>query len=243
MTAEPAPSDASPPVWFVRGARGVVSVPAVILMTSFIGFGVLCRETGLSLGEAMFMTGIVWALPGQVVLVGAIGAGASLPVAALAVALSAVRLTPMVAAWVPVVRSERTPVWRLLALSHFVAVTAWVWGMLRLPALPPAARAPYFAGFGTTLTLCGMAVTGLSYVATGALPPVLAGALFFLTPIYFVTALTAAARIDAERIALAAGLAFGPLFQVWGVALDLLWAGLIGGTLAFALHRAIRRRA
>jgi predicted branched-subunit amino acid permease len=243
MTAEPAPSDASPAVWFLKGARGIASVPAAILMTSFIGFGVLCRETGLTLGEAVFMTVVVWALPGQVVLVGAIGAGASLPVTAVAVTLSAVRLMPMVAAWVPVVRAERTPVWRLLALSHFVAVTAWVWAMLRLPALPPAARAPYFAGFGTTLTLCGMAITGLSYAVTGALPPVLAGALFFLTPVYFVTALTAAARLDAERVALAAGLALGPLFQALGVALDLLWAGLIGGTLAWGLSRARRGRA
>jgi hypothetical protein len=114
--------------------------------------------------------------------------------------------------------------------------------MLRLPALPPAARAPYFAGFGVTLTLSCIAIAGLNYAVTGALPPVLAGALFFLTPIYFVTALTAAARIDAERIALAAGLALGPLFQALGVALDLLWAGLVGGTLAWGLRRALRRR-
>ncbi|WP_245431368.1 AzlC family ABC transporter permease, partial [Rhodoplanes roseus] len=61
--------------WFLRGVGGIVSVPAFILMASFIGFGVLCRESGITLGEAVFMTGFVWALPSQLVLVGAIAAG------------------------------------------------------------------------------------------------------------------------------------------------------------------------
>jgi len=62
----------SPLVWFARGTLGIASAPALILMVTFIGFGVLCRESGLTLGQAMFMTASVWALPSQVVLVGSI---------------------------------------------------------------------------------------------------------------------------------------------------------------------------
>ncbi|TDI59750.1 MAG: branched-chain amino acid ABC transporter permease, partial [Alphaproteobacteria bacterium] len=175
----------------------------------------------------------VWALPSQVVLVGSVASGASLLVTAIAVALSAVRLTPMVAAWVPMVRQRETPRWRLLVLSHFVAITAWVWSFLKLPALPRAARIPYFAGFAVTLSVCNIAVTAASFLLAGTLPVQAAGALFFLMPIYFLTVLSAAARIAAERYALAIGLVLGPLLFWLDVGLSLVWVGLGGGTLAW----------
>jgi predicted branched-subunit amino acid permease len=230
-------------VWFARGMLGITSAPALILMVTFIGFGVLCRETGLTLGQAVFMTAFIWALPSQVVLVGSIASGASLLVTWIAVALSAVRLTPMVAAWVPIVRQPDTPRWRLLALSHFVAITAWVWSFLKLPALPRSARIPYFAGFAVILSICNIAVTAASFLLAGALPVQAAAALFFLTPIYFLTALSAAARIPAERYALAIGLVLGPLLYWLDIGFDLLWAGLGGGTLAWLAGRLRRRTA
>lgn len=230
-------------VWFVRGTSGIASVPALILMVSFIGFGVLCRESGLTLGQSVFMTAVVWALPSQVVLVGSMASGASLLVTAIAVALSAVRLTPMVAAWVPMLRQRETPRWRLLALSHFVAITAWVWSFLKLPALPRSARIPYFAGFAVTLSVCNVAITAASFLAAGTLPVKAAAALFFLMPIYFLTALSAAARIAAERYALAIGLVLGPLLFWLDVGLSLLWVGLGGGTLAWLAGWLGRRKA
>jgi predicted branched-subunit amino acid permease len=224
-------------VWLLRGVRGVVSVPAAILLLSMAGFGVLAREAGVSLGQAVFMTAAIWALPSQVVLVGAIAGGASLPTAAIGVTLSAVRFIPMVASWLPMVRTERTPRWQLIILAHFVAVTSWVVAALHLPTLPVEARRPYFAGFAITLTVLGTLVTGLSHMLAGALPPIAAGALAFLTPVYFLIALSGAARLTAERLALGVGLVAGPLFQLTGLPLDLVWAGLVGGTLAYLGHR------
>lgn len=220
----------------------MLSVPAAILLTSLAGFGVLCREAGLTLGEALFMTVAIWALPSQVVLVGAIVSGASLWAATIGVALSAVRFVPMVASWVPMVRTASTPRWQIAVLAHFVAVTAWVVAALRLPALPPAARLPFFAGFAVTLTATGTLVTGLSHLLAAGMPPVVAGLMFFLTPVYFLTSLTASARLNAERLALVAGLALGPLFRLSGLPLDIVWAGLAGGTLAYLGHRLLGRR-
>jgi predicted branched-subunit amino acid permease len=234
--AEPSPR------WMVRGMRGVVSVPAAILLLSMAGFGALCRESGLTLAQAMFMTATIWALPSQVVLVGAIAGGASMAVAGLGVALSAVRFVPMIASWVPMIRGPGTRRWQLLALSHFVAITSWMVAALHLPSVPAEARIRYFAGFAITLTTTGTLVTGASYALTGTLPPVLAGALFFLTPIYFLTALTVSSRLHAERFGLVLGLLLGPLFRYWAVPLDLVWAGLLGGTIAYAGHRILRRR-
>jgi len=229
--------------WFFRGMTGVVSVPAVILMMSFFGFGVLCRESGLSLGHSVFMTACIWALPSQVVLIGSITSGASLFASAVAVTLSAIRLMPMTAAWVPVVRDKGTSRWKLLALSHFVAVTAWVWAFMKLPSLPPAVRLTYFAGFAMTLSLLNISITIGSYLLAGSMPVLLAGSLFFLTPIYFMTALTAAARHLAEKLAMPLGIVLGPLFFHLQIGLDLVWAGLLGGTIAYLADRILRSRA
>lgn len=229
-------------VWTLRGMRGVVSVPAAILLISMAGFGVLCRESGLSFGQAVFMTVAIWALPSQLVLVGAIASGAALPAAAIGVALSSVRFVPMIASWVPMLKAERISTWWIALLSHSVAVTSWVVAALHLPRLPEAGRFPYFVGFAVTLVSTCTMMTGVSYLAAGAMPPVIAGMLFFLTPIYFLTALSSSARFNAERLALVAGLILGPVFRLSGLPLDLVWSGLLGGTLAYLGHRLIARR-
>ena len=94
--------------YYFRGVRAAFSIPGLILAGAFVGFAGLAREAGLTLAQTVFMTGVVWALPGKVVLVGAVLSGASLPAAAFAVALSSVRLMPMVVALVPELRGPRT---------------------------------------------------------------------------------------------------------------------------------------
>lgn len=229
--------------WFLRGAAGIASVPALVLLSAQVGFGALARNAGLTTLEAMAVTLFVWALPSQVVYVGVTAAGAGLPAVMLAVALSAVRLMPMTMAWVPVVRGPRTPRWQLYLMSWGVAVTAWVFAMSRLPALPRETRAPYFAGFAVTLTLASTVAVGISHGLLGTLPQVVAGALAFLTPVYFMMALFGAARADADRYALGIGLVLGPVAGALVPGLSILVAGLVGGTLAFALARMVGPRA
>lgn len=228
--------------WVLKGASHLAAPPAVILLFAQVGFAALSREAGFSLGQTVFMTLAVWALPSQVVFVGVVAAGSALPGVALAVALSAVRFLPMVMAWTPVVRQPTTPRWQLLALSWFVAVTAWVFAMARLPEVPRAARMPFFAGFGAGLTVLSIPVVALAYVGFGAIPPWAAAALVLLTPIYFLLALWGAARIPVDRMALAAGLVVGPAFSILAPAVDLIASGLVGGTLAYAASRVLARR-
>ena len=122
--------------WFLKGARGIASLPAIILMSAFVGFCGFAVEAGVPLGEAVFMTGMIWALPAKVLLVGSILAGVSLPAAFITVALSSIRLMPMVAALIPEIRTEKTPTWLLLLLSHFIAITAYVFTMERIRDVP-----------------------------------------------------------------------------------------------------------
>ena len=229
--------------WFFRGVRGTFSTPAFVLMAATFGFGGLARASGFTLGQSVLMTGWIWALPSQVVLVGAIASGAGLLAAAIAVTLSAVRLLPMTVALMPILRGPATPRLTLMLLSHFIAVTAWVEGMARLPKLPRAARVPYFAGFGATLVLLNMVTTGAGHAAAGALPPLLSAGLLMLTPAYFIITLTNAASTVAERAAMGLGLVMGPLAYFYLPGPDLLWSGLTAGTLAYLIDRGLRARA
>lgn len=228
--------------WYCRGLRGIASVPAFILMVSYVGFGALAQEAGMSVTQAAFSTAVIWALPSQVVLAGALAAGTSIGLVALAVALASVRLTPMVAAWVPVVRGPKSTKLSLVLMSQFVAITAWIVTMNRMPDIPREGRGAFFIGFASSLTVCNTLVTILSFIVAGELSDSWRAALLFLTPIYFLTSLTAAAKLPSDRFALLFGLIFGPLIYMTGVQLDLLLSGLLAGTLAFFVDKQIKKR-
>jgi predicted branched-subunit amino acid permease len=223
--------------WYLRGVRAAFSVPGLILASAFVGFASLAKESGFSLVETVFMTGIVWALPAKVVLVGAVASGASLPAAAFAVALSSVRLMPMVVALTPELRAEKTRTWVLYLLSHFVAVTSWVLAMERVPGIPRPMRTAYYAGLGSTLVLANMALVPVVYVLVGSLPDWVTAALLLLTPIYFLTSLWGSARERASHIAMVLGLVLGPLFHMLFPGFELLLAGVVGGGVAYVFHR------
>lgn len=224
------------------GMRASISIPALILTAAFVGFAGLARETGLSLGETLAMTGLIWALPSIVVLTGALTSGMGLVPAAIAVALASVRLMPMTMALMPMVKVPgKTRTWHLLIASHFVAVTAWVFAMRTLPELPRAARLPYFSGFGSGVTSFVFCMTGIAYMAVERLPDVVAGALVLVTPVYFLCSLWGAARLNVDKGAMVVGLVLGPVVYLYLPGLDLLWTGLIGGTAAFFGMKIFRK--
>jgi hypothetical protein len=74
------------------------------------------------------------------------------------------------------------------------------------------------------------------YLAAG-LPPLLAGGLLFLTPMSFLSSTARNAKQMIDKLALVCGLALGPLLAYLHVQLDLMWTGVVGGTLAYAVHR------
>lgn len=222
--------------------RGIFSLPALILMSAFVGFTGFAVSADIPAVQTVYMVGIVWALPAKVLLIGSIAGGASLPAAFLAVTLSSIRMAPMVAAIIPDLKTEKTPTWLLLLLSHFVAVTAWVYTMQRIPRIPREGRLPFFAGLGVTLTTANMILVAVCYHLVTALPAMLGGALFFLTPIYFLTSLWASARERVVYLAMPAGLALAPVFHALSPGFDLLYTGLVGGGLAFAADRLLARR-
>lgn len=228
--------------WFLKGVAGLFSLPSLILMLSFVGFCAFISQAGIPVDQAVFMTGIVWALPGKVILVGSIVAGATLPAAFLAVTLSSIRMMPMLAALVPEMRTSKTPTWLLLLLSHLIAITAWVYAMERLPSVPRERRVAFVAGLGITLVTSNMLVVAIVYRFVGEFPPIVAGCLFFLTPVYFLASIWSSARHPIVYVALVVGLLLGPICYRLVPEFDILVAGLVGGTVAWVIERAWRTR-
>lgn len=228
--------------WFFDGVKQLATIPALILILSFVGFGGLTAEAGLSVEQAMLLALSTWALPSAVVVVGAILNEVPFYATVIAVLLASIRLMPMTIALMPVLRTEKTTFWHLLLVSNFVAVTAWVFAMKNLPHMPRPGRLPFFFGFGLSLAIVNTLTVGVSHTLVPNVPPVVAAVLIFLTPIYFLVSMTEAAKLRADYLAIGFGLVLGPVFHLIAPETDLLWCGLLGGTCAYGLGRLMARR-
>ena len=227
----------SPGQAFRRGLSNAFGIPVLVLSGSFIGFGALVRESGLTLWLGIFSTATGWALPGQIAIVELFSVGASLFVMASVVALTNVRLLPMTVALMPKLRVEGARRWPLYLAAHWVAVTGWAEMMTHGDKIARPFRLPYFFGYSMTLwgsTLCS---TALGFLAADTLPPVVTLGLVFLNPIYFMLVFAADLRDRMKVYALALGAVLGPALHLLTPDWGLLLAGLAGGSLAFVLGR------
>src|SRR5215468_3161991 len=90
---------------------------------------------------------------------------------------------------------------------------------------------------GLGLYGCGAGGDVIGYYLATSLPPLLTAGLLFLTPISFLISTTRNCRLMSDWLALAFGLVLGPLLAAWQVGLDLLWTGIVAGSLAYGIHR------
>jgi predicted branched-subunit amino acid permease len=211
-----------------------------VITVTYIGFGALTHDYGLPVVWAMLSTVLLWAGPAQVILVTTLGSGTASIEGALAVGLSSVRLLPMVVALLPLVKAERTRAWQLLVPVHFMAVSVWVEAMRLAPGMARERRIPFCNGIGVMLLTTGVVATALGYYLSAALPALFGAAAMFITPMSFLVSTARNSRLLLEKVALALGLVIGPVLVYSKVELDLLWTGIVGGTLAYAIGRARR---
>ncbi|MBX9843636.1 MAG: AzlC family ABC transporter permease [Xanthobacteraceae bacterium] len=228
---------------FLFGVRTASrSVFAFVIVFTYIGFGALCQDYGLSVGWAMLSTALQWAGPAQVILVTGLGPGTVLIETAVAVALSSVRFLPIVVSILPLVRRDNTSPWQLLVPVHFMAISVWVEAMRHAPGLPRERRIPFCNGIGATLLGLGVVFTAVGYYMQSLLPAMFGAAAMFITPISFLTSAARNARQLLDKAALGLGIVIGPVLAVNQVPFDLLWTGIIAGTLAYGVHRVQRTR-
>lgn len=241
---------------FFSGLFRAASVPGFILMVSASGFGALAEDVGLSLGQALLVMVVYFGLPAQVAIADQLARDASIWAGALAVALTGVRLLPMTVTLLPFLRGEpdsdcsagetgtsrpgspgvASGLLRVLAV-HFVAVTAWIEGMRALPALPARLRVYHFLGIGIGLTSMTLVGTAAGFLVVGYVPPVIGAVLLFVSPAYFLLALLEGAHRFADYLAIVAGCVLGPFLFLLLPGLDLLMAGVVGGTFAYLCVR------
>lgn len=216
-------------------------LPAALLIISLMGYGSLCRESGLGLNFAMVQLVTMWALPGQIAFIELYTAGNSIFAIILAVTMANARFMPMTATLMPLLRPGMRQRGWLYAMSHLVSFNAWVWVLKRCPALPPKRRAAYYLGFVTVTGGAGIIGTLTGYLLAGVVPGNVTLAFVFVNIIYFVLML-ADARGAAALLSVAAGAVAGPFLHMvtsdWG----LLLSGFIGGTLAFVAAKGLRER-
>jgi predicted branched-subunit amino acid permease len=226
----------------MRAIREAAGLPAIVLGASYLGFGSVVRESGMSLLHGLVSTTTAWALPGQVVLVEMWALGASVVAMALAVALTNARLFPMTVSLMPLLRHDGLRGWRLYGLANFVAVTGWTFTMRRAPDMPVEDRSTYFLAFATTIWLTSVVCTAIGFVLAGAVPRSVALGLVFLNPLYFLLLFAAEARAPARALALGLGAILGPPLHILSPDWGLMAAGAVAGTAAFLGARAIDSR-
>lgn len=219
------------------GARESVGVPMLVLCGSYLGFGALVRETGLSVWHGLFSTMTSWALPGQVALVELYAVGAPLLIIASAVALTNARLLPMTMTLMPIIRGARAPRWAYYLAAHVIAVTGWAAAMRNCPSLPVTQRLPYFAGFSGSLWIATVGATAIGFALADAVPAYVTLGLVFLNPIYFMLVFASDLRQRSRMLALLFGALAGPPLYLWSPDWSLVVAGIAAGTLAFAVTR------
>ena len=223
---------------FRAGVKSAVtSVFFLVISGTYVGVGALAHGFGFAPWWLALSTIMVWAAPAQVILISAIGGGSPLIEAAIAVTLSAVRLLPMVVALLPLLRSKGTRLRDLLLPAHLTAVSMWVESLRLLPMIAQERRIAFCNGVAAGFMFAATASGFIGYYLAAELPPLLAGALLFLTPMAFLISTARNARWMMDKLALALGLVIGPLLAYNHVALDLMWTGVIGGALAYGVHR------
>ena len=247
--SDPKPTDTaagSVPAWvdgatqataFWRGVAASFGIAGYVLIAGSIGFGALVRDLGLGIDFAILSSLVFYALPAQVILAAELGRGASLWAAAFAVTLTSVRLLPMGVTVTPYLRDHKGRRWLEVIAMHFVAVTAWIEAHQRLGPLPPHLRLWHFIGFGFTFMMFTAISAAIGFLIAGSVPVALTAALLFFTPAYFTLSMMQSSRASSDLIAIALGMAIGPLVYLVAPDLDLLVAGLVGGTIAYAWGR------
>jgi predicted branched-subunit amino acid permease len=216
-------------------------MPALVLFASMVGYGSMAHEAGLTLWTAVASTGLTWGLPGQIAMVELYALGA--PVIAIVAASSAAnaRFLPMVLSVMPLF-NEALPRkrWRYL-VAQFMSLNPWAAIMRRGPAMKPADRPPYYAGFAGVCVTAAVIGTGVGFVVSGALSTGMTLTLIFLNPVFF-TLVFADARGRASIMAVLAGVVAGPLFHLLSPDWGLLLTGVVAGTAVYLVDRQMRQR-
>lgn len=219
------------------GMRSVVTtVLTLVLCATYLGIGALAHDSHFSLGWVLASTLLVWAGPAQIILISTLGSGATVVQAAIAVAVSGIRLFPMVVSVLPLMRMPGTKRRHLVLATHFIAVTLWVECYRLLPQVPRDRRIAFTHGLGCGLLCVCLVATTVGYGLAANLPVLFAAGILMLTPLAFLLSTARNCRQISDLLALVLGLALYPLAATLHTGVDILISGVSADTIAYGVH-------
>ena len=232
----------TPRAALMAGARDALGAPIAVLAAGYVGYGALASGFDFPLLVIVASVLVIWALPGQLIMLEMYAVNAQFVLIVVAVSLSASRFLPMTAVLSAMMRHQRYASWHMYASAHLLAMTGWVAAVNRVPQLPAEQRLPYFLGFALLCWIACTVASALGYFVAGQMSQFVKLGLVFMNPIYFLLILTGETKAALGRLALVAGAVTGPVAYALAPQWSLLAAGLVGGSAAYALHRWRRQR-
>lgn len=220
---------------FWQGIRDAMGAPVLVLFAGMVGFGAMGRTHGFDAWMTGLTSLLMFALPGQVVMLEMFISGSSLLAIGFAVTLTSTRFVTMVVTLFPQLhRRDRNPL--LYLWVHMLAMTAWAVSMREFPRMRPQHRLNYFIGLALPCWLISPLGTVLGYYVAGWVPTPVTMALVFINPLFFLLTFTDV-KPWGNRLAIGLGCLLGPLFFMLDADSSLLLTGLVGGTAAYLIDR------
>jgi len=212
-----------------------MGAPVLVLFAGMVGFGAMGRSHGFDAWMTGLTSLLMFALPGQVVMLEMFISGSSLLAIGFAVTLTSTRFVTMVVTLFPQFhRRDRNPL--LYLWVHMLAMTAWAVSMREFPRMAPQHRLNYFIGLALPCWVMSPLGTVLGYFVAGWVPTAVTLGLVFINPLFFLLTFTDV-KPWANRIAIGLGCLLGPVFFVWDADSSLLVTGLVAGTAAYVIDR------
>lgn len=225
---------------FWSGIRDAAGAPAMILFAGMVGFGAMGKTNDIDLWFTGATSFLMFALPGQVVLLEMAITGSSIFAIVLAVTLTSTRFITMTVTLFPQFH-EKDRNHGLYASVHLLAMTPWAISMREFQTIEAKHRLSYFIGLGLLCWFISIPGTILGYLMAGLVPPYITLGLVFINPLFFLLTFTEVGSW-VNRIAIGLGFLLGPFFYILDRDTSLLTTGLVAGTIAYVFDRKVLRK-
>ena len=214
----------------LKGSRS----PAIPLGACFIALGALLKDAGFNLQQSAASSLFTYALPGQLVMAESLLVGASIVNIFVAVWLVNFRLYPMTVSLFPLLEHKTQPKWKYYLSCHFLAVTSWLIAKEGYKKISKKHRIDFWIGIGVGTWSTAILMTIIGYLSADYLNKDMLIGLAIVNPVYFFCMMIGAMKNLSISIAIIGGTILGPLIYLASAEWALLFAGLIGGTVAFS---------
>lgn len=225
---------------FRLGFRFATGAPIWVLFAGMLGVGALGKSEGFSALYTVTSSFLIFAQPGQIVMMNMLASGAAVVPIALAVALTSARFFAMGVSLFPLMH-KRHRGWRIVPASHMLSMTTWALAMRGFEGMPLRHRWYFYLGVGLPCWLVSVPATWLGYLMAGQMPQAITLTLVMLNPLFFLLTF-ADIKLVINRWAAMWGTVLMLVFDAIDSGTSMLFTALVGGTLAYGWQRWQDRR-